>query len=219
MQAVIFDFDGVVVDSETHWDPCMEELCAELCAGWMPGGNARLLTGLNAHDTWLCLRSEYGLTLSEEEFMRRIGLITDVIYGSKAGLNPGVERLIAQLRDEALPVGLATSSQRAWIDAGLKRLGLHASFDAFATGDEVGPGRGKPAPDLYLLAAQRLQVDPRRAVAIEDSRNGVAAAKAAGMVCVGLRNGTNDGQDLSAADIIVEGFGTVDPAFLRSLVA
>ena len=81
----------------------------------------------------------------------------------------------------------------------LSRFGLSRAFGAVVTGDDA-PGRTKPAPDLYLLAAKGLGVEPERCLAVEDSRHGVAAAKAAGMACLAFRNGHNDEQDLSSAD-------------------
>lgn len=217
MKAVIFDFDGVVVDSEKHWDPCIEELAPKLCPGWRAGDNARLLTGRNAHECWMLMTKELGMTIDERTFMEHLTNITDVIYGQKTVLLPGVKALLDSLNANDIPVGLATSSQRAWIDAGLHRLHIHASFQTIATGDEVGSGKGKPAPDLYLLAANRLNVLPAECIAIEDSTNGVRSAKTAGMTCVGLRNGFNTSQDLSAADIVVEGFDIVNIAFLQRL--
>jgi len=216
MRAFIFDFDGVVVDSERWWDPLMEALCARLIPTWRAGDNARLLTGANLQDNYACLRKEYDLSISQEEFEADIEKLIETIYGEKARLIPGVRELIRRLHEARIPIGLASSSKAAWIDRALDRLGLAEAFPIRVTGDDLKPGEGKPAPTLYLRAAAMLAADPEDCVAIEDSRHGVASAKAAGMYCIGLRNGMNEMQDLSQADEIVASLDGVDVASLSS---
>jgi HAD superfamily hydrolase (TIGR01509 family) len=214
VQAVIFDFDGVIVDSERHWNGRMDAWGMELFPNrWREGDNERLLVGLNVFDSHKLLVERFDLTMSREEFLARIETITDVIYGEKAALLPGVEDLLKSLHGKLL-IGLASSSRRAWIMRGLTRLKVDHFFETILTGDDIVDGEGKPAPTLYLKAAAALGVDPTACAAIEDSNKGVTAAKAAGMYCYGLRNGFNEAQNLSHADRIVEGFSQIDAADL-----
>jgi HAD superfamily hydrolase (TIGR01509 family) len=135
--------------------------------------------------------------------------IAEDIYANKVALLPGFPDLLALLREKDIPAALASSSPRSWINLVLDRFDLKRVFQAVVSSEEVA-GRGKPAPDIYLYTARKLEVEPSGCVVIEDSRNGVLSARAAGMYCVGIRNGFNDEQDLSAANIIIEGFGGLD---------
>src|SRR5207237_6272674 len=106
-------------------------------------------------------------------------------------------------------VSLASSSPMNWIDIVLDRFHFRSSFAVVVSAEDL-PGEGKPSPAIYLLTAQRLGVKPEKCVVIEDSKNGVLSAKSAGMYCIGFRNGFNQEQDLSQADIIVHGFNQLD---------
>ncbi len=219
MKAIIFDFDGVIVDSERCWEPLMEDLCLRLVPGWRKGDNAKHLTGANLQDNYAYLCKAYRVGFSWEEFERNVEQLTETIYGEKTVFLPGLEPLLTELTKRNIPIGLASSSKRAWLDMAFNRLGMGEYFPLRATGDDLKSGEGKPAPVLYLRAANMLGVDPKECIAIEDSHNGVLSAKAAGMYCIAIRNGFNDLQDVSMADECIHGFAELDGKKLDALMA
>lgn len=211
-KAIIFDFDGVVVDSEVYWDTETIHEYRKMIPAWSEKDDQRL-KGRSVLDIHGMLVKEYGFTWSMEEYMRAIDAFADGIYASRTQLMPGFRELHAMIRKAGLPIGLASSSMRRWIDLAAARLELSGAFDHIVVAKDVGIG--KPDPAVYLEAARRLGIAPAHCTAIEDSRNGVAAAKAAGMTCIGLRHA--DGaiaDDLSQADVIVGSLEDIDPELL-----
>jgi HAD superfamily hydrolase (TIGR01509 family) len=212
--AVILDMDGVMVDSEHQWMLLERPFLKSLLGRWTASDH-RKVVGLGVVDLYYHLVREYALRLAKDDFLDRCDRIAREVYLHKVTLAPGLRRFIADLRRRQVPLGLASSSPQAWVDLVLARFRLRPSFRAVATGDET-PGRTKPAPDLYLLAARRLKVRPGDCLAVEDSDFGVRAAKEAGMTCVGLRSGKNDEQELSRADWEARGFAALG---YRSLIS
>ncbi|MCX5794087.1 MAG: HAD-IA family hydrolase [Elusimicrobia bacterium] len=207
LAAVILDMDGVMVDSEYQWMLLERPFLRGLVGRWTVADH-RKVVGLGVVDLYYHLVREYGLRLGKTDFLARCDRIAREVYLRKVGLAPGLRRFIADLRRRRVPLGLASSSPKEWVDMVLRRFRLRAAFRAVVTGDDA-PGRTKPAPDLYLLAARRLKVRPAICLAVEDSDFGVRAAKDAGMTCVGLRSGNNDEQELSEADWQARGFAAL----------
>ena len=206
--AVILDMDGVMVDSEHQWMLAEMPFLGGLVGRWRVSDH-RKVVGLGVVDLYYHLVREYGLRLGKEDFLARCDRLALEVYRRKVSLAPGLRRFIHDLRRRAVPLGLASSSPRNWVDMVLRRFHLASCFAAVVTGDDA-PGRTKPAPDLYLLAARRLKVRPADCLAVEDSDFGVRAAKDAGMTCAGLRSGHNDEQELSEADWEARGFAELD---------
>jgi HAD superfamily hydrolase (TIGR01509 family) len=202
--AVILDMDGVMVDSEHQWMLLEMPFLRNLVGRWGVADH-RKVVGLGVVDLYYHLVREYGLRLGKADFLERCGRIAHEVYQRKVSLAPGLRLFIRDLRRRRVPLGLASSSPHDWVNMVLRRFRLRPAFRAVVTSDDA-PGRTKPAPDLYLLAARRLKVAAARCLAVEDSSFGVRAAKDAGMTCVGLRNGQNDEQDLSEADWEARGF-------------
>lgn len=191
MDAVCFDMDGVVVDSEEYWVPLeREHIFAEAVAEEV---DVEEITGMNVEDLHDYLDEHYTLQVDRERFLALYDEVGERIYTEHAALMPDFGDVLAAARAHG-PVALVTSSPRHWITWVFDRFALadrsasvetgttvddaaHA-FDAVASAEEVP--RGKPAPDVYELAADRLGVDPADCLAIEDSTNGVRAARAAG---------------------------------------
>lgn len=123
---------------------------------------------------------------------------------------PGVAELIADLHSHGVPLALASSSYRDVIQAVLNKFGLERYFRAIVSGDQVASG--KPDPEIFLEASARLEIPPARCAVVEDSANGVEAAKAAGMFCIGFINPGSGEQNLSAADILTDDFTTLSYA-------
>ena len=208
--------DGVLVDSERHWEMLEGEFFRSLVGRWSSADQARI-TGVSVHDVYRLLTEEFGLQQPKEEFLALYQRIADLIYMERVSLIEGAPELLASLRREGVRLALASSSPMSWIEMVLDRFGLRDTFEVVVSADELEGGEGKPSPAIYLRTAEKLGLDPRRCVAIEDSRHGVVSAKRAGMLCVGLRNGFNDGQDLSAADLVVRSLTQLDARSLRNL--
>jgi HAD superfamily hydrolase (TIGR01509 family) len=184
IDAVIFDLDGLLVDSESVWDEARRQYVAEHGGSWREDATREMM-GMASIEWSRYLRDRLGVdrppeTISEEVARR----VTD-LYRERlplvSGARDAVERLAARW-----PLGLATSSNREVIDLVLELAGLAAAFRATVSSEEVG--RGKPAPDVYLEAARRLSVSPGACAAIEDSHNGILSATAAGMLVIAVPN-------------------------------
>ena len=208
MDAVIFDMDGVIVDSEVHWKTTEGFFLQSLIPAWNINDQDKII-GLAVHDVYKMLVETYQLQKTKTQFLELYQEMANEIYGQKVSLIEGFTELLSALNKNNIPVALASSSPKPWIDIVLQRFKLLKSFKVVVSADEL-EGNGKPSPAIYLLTAKRLGVSPDRCIAIEDSRNGVLSAKNAGMFCIGLRNGFNDEQDLSRADMVIQRFGELD---------
>lgn len=216
MDAVIFDMDGVIVDSEVHWKTTEGFFLQSLVPDWNIDDQDKII-GLAVHDVYKMLVETYQLQKTKAQFLELYQEMANEIYGQKVSLIEGFPELLSSLDKHNIPVALASSSPKTWIDIVLQRFDLLKSFKAVVSADEL-EGNGKPSPAIYLLAATRLGVNPERCIAIEDSKNGVLSAKRAGMFCIGFRNGFNDEQDLSRADMVIRRFGELDWQTLRGLL-
>jgi HAD superfamily hydrolase (TIGR01509 family) len=216
MGAVIFDMDGVIIDSEIHWKTLEGYFLQSLIPTWSSTDQDKII-GLGVHDLYTLLISQYGLQKTKQQFLELYQEMANKIYGQKVSLIAGFSDLLTTLNKNNIPVALASSSPRSWINIMLRRFGLQSSFRVVVSADEL-EGEGKPSPAIYLLTAQRLGVSPTSCIAIEDSKNGVLSAKNAGMFCIGFRNGFNQEQDLSKADMVIHGFAELEWQTLQQLL-
>ena len=216
IDALIFDMDGVIVDSEFHWKSLEGFFLQSLIPTWSSVDQARII-GLSVHDLYRMLVDEYNVRETKERFLELYQQMANDIYGNKAALIEGFPELLAGLREEGIPVALASSSPRSWINIVLSRFALADAFRAVVSSDEL-QGEGKPSPAIYLHTAHLLRVDPIRCVVIEDSMNGVLSAKSAGMFCIGFRNGFNQEQDLSQASMLIHSFTELDAKSIQRLI-
>jgi HAD superfamily hydrolase (TIGR01509 family) len=177
MNAVVFDLDGVLVDSEPVWEEVRRAFVAAHGGQWQPDTQQRLM-GMSTSEWAAYLSGELGVRLPAAEVAR--GVVEQMArrYDNGVPLMPGAVDAVRRLASR-WPLGLASSSPRVLIDVVLGRTGLEESFEATVSTEEVA--RGKPEPDGYLLAAERLGVDPAGCAAVEDSSNGLRSAHAAGM--------------------------------------
>jgi HAD superfamily hydrolase (TIGR01509 family) len=184
IEAVIFDLDGVLLDSEQVWDTAREQLAKERGGRWHDRAQ-RDMMGMSSREWSRYMHEAIGLPEPPEQINQEVVQRLIASYHEHLPVIPGareaVERLAARW-----PLGLASSSNRELIDLALELLGISGRFEATVSSEEVA--RGKPAPDVYLEAARRLGVDPRATAAIEDSHNGILAAEAAGMAVIALPN-------------------------------
>ena len=200
--AVIFDFDGIVLDSETPeyeshrriYARCGVTLTVDEWCGvigtWSEGHDEQWFARLCERSAQAPARDEY--------FAERRRIFDEIV---PADPMRGVPELLAALRQVAIPAAIASSAPARWVIGAVERLGIRPLFDAVVTGDEVA--RRKPAPDVYLEAARRLGADPTRSVAIEDSAPGITAARAAGMKAVAIPHWLTERHDLTDADLTV----------------
>jgi HAD superfamily hydrolase (TIGR01509 family) len=184
IEAVFFDLDGVLVDSEHVWDEVREELARERGGRWHERAQADMM-GMSSVEWSRYMHDVIGLAEPPEEIDTEVVRRMQARYAAVLPLFDGaidaVRRLAGSFR-----LGLASSSNRPIIDAVLARAGLAELFEATVSSEEVA--RGKPAPDVYLEAAGRLGVAPERCAAIEDSANGIRSAHAAGMRVIAIPN-------------------------------
>lgn len=193
--AVCFDMDGVLVDSESYWARRERE---EIFPASVTGDvNPEDVAGMNVADLYDHLEREYGTCVPKAAFIARYDDAARTLYREEVTLLSGAHELIRDLRrDQA--VALVSSSPVRWISHVLDRFDL--SFDTIVSADHVN--RGKPAPDVYERAAADLDVSPGDCVAVEDSAHGVDAARAAGLGTVGFsRHGDPPDADRIASDV------------------
>jgi HAD superfamily hydrolase (TIGR01509 family) len=211
LRAVVFDMDGVLVDSEPIHRAAAEEMLRDAGHVLTDEMYVRCI-GTTVEATWDIIEEETGLDWGLEEFKARYeGYILAELSRPLERL-PGVDRVLGLVEQRGLGLALATSSRRSWLDATLGGLGLTGRFPVTVTGDEVE--HGKPDPDIFLLAARRLGVEPHACLAIEDSPPGVAAAHAAGMRSVAVRTEATRGLSLDGADVILESLEEFPEDFL-----
>lgn len=208
--AVIFDLDGVLLDSEVWWDEARRDLVADHGGRWT-ADDQQAVMGANSPQWARTMVERHGLGGDETAVMRRVVEAVVARYRRDgppliAGVAETVERLS---RD--YPLAVASSSHPEVIAAALSTSGLERWFRVVASSDEVA--HGKPAPDVFELAARRLDVPPGRVVVVEDSLNGVRAAKAAGMAVVLVPNATVPPTEGTGqlADLVVDSVAEVDP--------
>ncbi len=199
VKAIVFDFDGVVIDTETPdfttWQEEFRahgvELSRDLWSGYIGGG-------VGAFDIYSHLEELTGRALDRDEVgPRRRGRYLNAVNANP--LLPGVMDYLSTAQRLGLKVAMASNSSRDWVEGHVERRGLGGYFDAIRTRDDVEAI--KPAPDVYLAALYAVDVPPQRAIAVEDSPTGAAAAIAAGLFCVAVPNGMTEGMEFARYDL------------------
>ena len=198
IRAVIFDLDGVLVDSEHVWDAAREELARERGGRWHESAQ-RDMMGMSSTEWSRYMHETIGVPDPPEEISAEVVRRLERIYREHLPLIEGAAEAVERLA-ACWPLGVASSSNRPIIDLVLELSGLARFFSVTVSSEEVP--RGKPAPDVYLEACRRVGADPARSVALEDSPTGVAAARAAGMLVIGIPS--LEGIELSGAHIVAE---------------
>jgi HAD superfamily hydrolase (TIGR01509 family) len=214
VKALVFDFDGLILDTEApvfhSWRETFEAEGATLTLEEWSDTIGRA----NSADPADLLAERTGRPLDEARRRARKAR-RDELLAAEAVL-PGVHEWLEDAARLGLPIGVASSSEADWVAGHLERLGLLDRFVALTCFDGTRPG--KPAPDLYLAACESLGVAPEDALAVEDSGNGVAAAKAAGLRCVAVPHDLTRDHDLSGADLLVESLAAVSLEEARDLL-
>ena len=184
VQAVVFDMDGVLVDSERDWDASRRQVAEAAGGRWTPEATTDMI-GMSAPEWSGYMHEELGVDATPEQINDRVVAVMLERVGSNPPLLPGAAEAVQQLA-ERWPLAVASSANRPVIEAVLRATGLDRHFNAVVSSEEVA--HGKPAPDVYLAAARALDVEPAAVVAIEDSANGIRSAAAAGMTVVAFPN-------------------------------
>jgi HAD superfamily hydrolase (TIGR01509 family) len=184
VQAVIFDLDGVILETEELWDEVREGLARERGGRWSERAQSDMM-GMSSPEWSQYMHDVVGLAESPEEINREVVDRMLDRYAEELPLIDGAAEAVKRLA-EHWPLGLASSSNRELIDRALEVSGLAPYFRATCSSEEVA--RGKPAPDVYLEAARRLDVEPTACAAVEDSTSGIRSAYAAGMRVVAIPN-------------------------------
>jgi len=201
IDAVIFDMDGVLIDSEPlHYRTdltLLGKLGIQIERDYLDR-----FVGMNNPEMWKTIISEQGITRDVDEILSeqlelKLQLLEDGDWTALSGAVELVEGLVVK----EIPVAVASSSSLPFIEGVLRKTGLDRFIHRYVSAESVA--RGKPAPDVFLEAARMLAVSPVQCLVVEDSRNGVLAAKAAGMRVIGYRNPSSGDQDLSRADAVV----------------
>jgi HAD superfamily hydrolase (TIGR01509 family) len=182
--AVIFDLDGVIMDSEQRWNGAKEALVRETGGRWRDEAPS-VMMGMSSSEWAAYLRDDLGVPMDVDAISRAVVRRIEDGYREALPLLPGAGDAVRALADR-WPLGLASSSNREIIDLVLELTGFGDAFRVTVSSEEVE--RGKPAPDVYLEAARRLEVDPARCVAVEDSSNGLRSAHAARMTVIAVPN-------------------------------
>ncbi len=182
IEAVVFDLDGVLIDSEPVWEEVRRDLVASRGGHWAPDAQRRLM-GMSTPEWARYLSQDLGVGLSPDEVAAQVIQEMADRYARQLPLMPGAADAVYRMADR-WPLGLASSSPPVLIETVLKAAAIQSLFVTTVSTEEVA--HGKPAPDVYLTVAERLGISPGRGVAVEDSSNGLRSAGAAGLQVVAV---------------------------------
>jgi len=215
VDAVIFDLDGVLIDSEAVWAEVRREFTLARGGHWSEGTERKMI-GMSSPEWARFMHEELGVDLEPEAISAAVADEMTKRYRQRLPLLPGAVDSVRGLADR-WPLGLASSANRPLIDLALEEAGLATQFRVTLSTEEVG--RGKPAPDVYLEAARRLSVAPAHCVGVEDSTNGIRALAGAGMriVAVPNRDFPPDREVLESADIVISSLDELTPGLIERL--
>ncbi len=215
IEAVVFDLDGVIVDSEQVWNEVREQLARERGGRWHDGAQ-RDMMGMSSTEWSRYMHDVIGLSESPEEISAEVVRRMLERYRERLPLLPGAVDAVRRLAAR-WPLGLATSANREVIEVVLAESGLAPCFAATVSSEEVE--NGKPAPDVYLEVARRLEVAPEGCAAVEDSRAGIRSANAAGMRVIAIPNPhfPPDEETLATADVVLESVAELTPERVAAL--
>jgi HAD superfamily hydrolase (TIGR01509 family) len=207
--AVIFDLDGLLLESEQVWNAAKARLTRDRGGRWRPEAQHAML-GMSSVEWSRYMHDELGVPLSAPEISGEVVSLISAEYERELPLLPGADEAVRRIGGR-WPLGLASSSNREIIDMVLRRTGWSELFSAAVSSEEVE--RGKPAPDVYLEAARRLRERPERCCAVEDSSVGMRAAQAAGMLVIAIPNRAYPPEPgaLATANVVLDSLQDLDP--------
>src|SRR3990170_8594392 len=214
IKAVIFDMDGVMIDSEPLWEKAERILLARRGIDYNPTYRDKIV-GLNQKDSGRLLKETFNLPETIEELLaERINLIVR-IYEEELELIPSLKTILKELKKSGFLLALASSSPLRVINLVLNRFSLNQFFSVVVSGESVE--FGKPHPDIYLSTARKLGVEPRECVVIEDSINGVKSAKSAGMLCIAIPDKRLNQKEFQLADLVIDRLDKISVQLIKNL--
>lgn len=215
IEAVVFDMDGVLVDSEEIWDKARRALALEHSLAW-PESAQREMMGMSSPEWSRYMHERVGLEEPPEQISLEVVRRLEALYRRHLPLLDGAIQAVERI-GERFRLGLASSSNRPIIDLVLGLAGIASRFEVTVSSEEVA--RGKPAPDVYLEALRRMAVAPARAAAIEDSTNGLLSAQAAGMLVVAVPSPVFPprADALAAASVVLGSLAELTPETVLAL--
>jgi len=214
IRAIVFDLDGVLIESEEVWDSVRERYVRER-GGRYDEEIQRAMMGMSSPEWSRYLHETAGISDSPAVINDDVVRLMLAAYREELPLIEGAVEAVRRL-DAHFPLAVASSSNRPLIDTVLEVSGLKGCFQATVSSEEVP--RGKPAPDVYLEAARRLGVAPESCAAVEDSHNGIRSAKSAGMRVVAIPNPSYppDADALAQADVVIQSLAELTPVLVAS---
>jgi HAD superfamily hydrolase (TIGR01509 family) len=209
IEAVVFDLDGILVQSEELWDAARRELAEEHGIEW-PDGATEAMMGMSSKEWSRYVHDEVGVPDDPAEINRKVLAWVEKRYRQELPWIPGAQEAVRRMA-ASFPLGLATSSNREIIDIVIEVGGFADLIRVSVSSEEVE--RGKPAPDVYLETTRRMGVDPTRTAAVEDSTNGLLAAHNAGMRVIAIPNDAHPPAEkgLAVADVVLESIDDLHP--------
>jgi len=214
IEAVVFDLDGVLIQTEELWDEVRERYVRER-GGRYDAAAQRAMMGMSSLEWSRFIHDDLGVDEAPESISREVAGLLEERYRERLPLIAGAEEAVRRLAAR-WPLAVASSSNRSLIDAVLELSGLAACFRVTVSSEEVA--RGKPSPDVYLEAARRLGVPAERCAAVEDSHSGIRSAGAAGMRVIAIPNPSYppDEEALAGADVVLTSLGELTAAVVES---
>jgi HAD superfamily hydrolase (TIGR01509 family) len=203
--------DGVLTDSEPLYHEALNVILASQGHQLSEEDNRQIL-GTTVEHTWSWVMGRFRLTGTLEDWKGRYSAVVRRLLEEKVTPAPGVYRLMDEVERRGLKRAVASSSERVWVETVLNKLGLLQRFQVTIAGEDVT--RGKPDPQMYLMAARALGVSPQQCLVIEDSPVGLKAAKAAGMMAVAVLTPSTRHLDLSHADVVIGSLEEFDYSLL-----
>lgn len=215
MKAVIFDMDGVIIDSEPlHFEVCLAVLKSIGFSQEKDYFNK--FVGVTNPAMWKQVKEDLKILTTVEDLIKiQLDLTIKLFNESSMGAIDGIIDLMKELKKADILCAIGSSSPQVFIDAVIKKLGLN-EYLKFALSGETLP-KSKPDPMIFLKVAKDLEVEPKDCIVIEDSKHGVSAAKSAGMKCVGFINPNSGNQDLGKADLLVDDIKELSISYLRGI--
>ena len=215
IEAVVFDLDGVLLDTEEIWDEARRQIADERGGRWREDAQ-RAMMGMSSPEWSRYMHEEVGVPDPPEQITAEVVRRLEELYRKRLPLIPGALDAVRRLA-ACRPLAIASSSNRPLIDLFLELTGMAGLFRATVSSEEVE--RGKPAPDVYVEAARRLGIDPTLCAAVEDSENGIRSAAAAGMKVIAIPNPVFPPGDeaLALAAVSVASLDELQPALVENL--
>ncbi len=215
IEAVVFDLDGVLLDTEELWDEARRQIADERGGRW-PKDAQKAMMGMSSLEWSRYMHKEVGVPDPPEQISAEVVRRLESVYRERLPLIPGALEAVRRVGGH-WPLAIASSSNRPIIDLFLELTGTAGAFRATASSEEVD--RGKPAPDVYLEAARRLDIDPERCAAVEDSENGLRSAAAAGMKVIAMPNAVFPPSDeaIGLAAVVIASLDELRPELVETL--